>query len=196
MDGVVRCDISRVTQGAWNIAEFWDNQIHDACRSFQNGVHENGIRFHGNSHTRGNRVWNIHRGVGIFIIPGWSGKSPRRAWTYNNVFWNLPQLNVASGDTQTAPNENESWFVNNIIVNQFTSVGTRNAPTHGPVVRANNIFINDSGSLTSDSLLKSDGSPLQEINTHNILLTHAQAATLGMTSRNGYESTRRVSNFK
>jgi hypothetical protein len=185
---VQRCDVSRVTQGAWDVQEFWDNNIHDSCRSFRADVHENGIRFHGDSHTRGNKMWNIYQGVGAFIIPGWGGASPRRAWTYNNVFWNVAQLNVCSGDRQTAPNQNESWFVNNIIVNQSTSVGSRKsayAATEGPVVRANNIFINDTWPLRD--LLKSDGSPRQEINRNNILLTHAQAGELGMTAANGYK---------
>jgi hypothetical protein len=191
---VQRCDISRVTQGAWDVPEFWDNSIHDSCRSFRADVHENGIRFHGNSHTRGNQMWNIYEGVGIFIIPGWNGASPRRAWTYNNVFWNVPQLNVGSGDRQTAPNQNESWFVNNIIVDQSTGVDSRNgayAATEGPVVRANNIFINDRWPL--GVLLKSDGTPLQEINSNNVVLTHAQAGAAGMTAANGYKPTQGMS---
>jgi hypothetical protein len=139
-------------------------------------------------------MWNIYEGVGIFIIPGWNRASPRRAWTYNNVFWNVPQLNVGSGDRQTSPNQNESWFVNNIVVDQSTNVGSRKrayAATEGPVVRANNIFINDRNLLSE--LLNSDGSALQEINRNNILLTHAQAGAAGMTSGNGYKPTRNMS---
>jgi hypothetical protein len=194
----LRCDISQVTQGIWGGSSTFDNRIHDACDSFVSSAHENGIRIHGNAHVRGNVLWNLVEGTGVFLIPGWDGNSiHRRIWCYNNVFIDTPQLNVCSGDKQISPNTNEGWFVNNIIVNAYTSVGSKEAPTEGPVVRANNIFIDDFRGLGPSAqntpyVLITDFTCLNEINSNNVVISTATAAAYGMTFENFYRPTAEV----
>jgi hypothetical protein len=179
---IERCDISRTSQGVSGANIVRDCVIHDGGQSFVYG-HENLIDCFGANMDVYRCVAYNWTGVGVYFRTGWSGRSSTmRAW--NNIFWNTAQHQL-SNEQGLAGNTSSVVWINNIVVGRRVTIDHKNsADFGGPVIIANNLFVNDVG----DSVRLNDSIANLRM-SNNATLTFAQAASRGMTESNRYQNT-------
>lgn len=194
-------EFSGLTQGFWSTVVALNNYTHDACDSYQGtsvdgGAHENGTWQNGSTVFIGNRFKNIWSGVGSYFYPGWSGATGTTLLAANNIWDNVPQINIIE-EGQVAGSGNAVFFLNNTIkrstaVIQLTS--TKSGEPFGSVTFRNNLLISDaysSGDSTNSFVLIPDPTALGSnyTNSNNGYFSTTEAAAFGATSETIWKPT-------
>jgi len=189
-------EISGTTQGIWSTVEALNNYVHDACDSYDSTAHENGSWQNGSTVFTGNRIVNIWAGVGSYFYPGWNGVTGTTLLAANNIWDNVPQINIIE-EGQVASSGNAVFFLNNTIkrstaVIQLTS--TKSGEPFGSLTFRNNLLISDtysSASPTNSFVLIPDPTALggNYTNSNNGYFSTTEAAAFGATSETIWKPT-------
>ena len=188
VDLVDNCTISLVSQGVWNPIVVRNCYIYN-CGNDYRGAHENAIWIQNTKTFYNNIVDTIYGGVGAFFLPGWGARTPHHLNIYNNVFMNLPQVNLTNKQAPD-PNGNSINFFNNIIDDNI-NVGhgdTGGNDYGGNVVIANNLFI------TTDTDVVVENDPIANLDERasNVTMTPTEATAAGLLEANFYKPTSAV----
>jgi hypothetical protein len=180
------CEIVGTTMGIWGGNIVRNNVVRNTGNSFNSGTHENGIWFQNDGSFYNNVFHSIGEGVGAFFLPGWGNRSNRKMYIYNNVFYNLPQINLSN--EQNPDESNELWFFNNVVMKTGSCIDLLAPPSKsgdpfGKLRVQNNLFII---SPTSAAIKTNDASRLGSdyIIANNVSITPTEATALGLTTGN------------
>jgi hypothetical protein len=178
---VENSEVIGTTQGLWNCSVVRYTTIRDGGHSFRSGTHENGAWLQNTKEFHNNVLTGWKRGVAIYLLPGWGGRTPHTIRFYNNIIYNNTTGNGVNAACDGSPEENENLILvyNNIM--QKIDLGGR-AGGKIDIVFQNNLIISDSSSPVTYrwDFIKT----LTESN--NVIMTRSEAAAVGLLDSNLY----------
>jgi hypothetical protein len=176
-------DVPNAALGAFMCV--YGNVIHDVHASFDPTQHENALYVFGWNNGSGpaaiynNIIYNADV-MSLYVAPGWNqGGTTGTVFIYNNVICKCGRGIEVDPENATAQTVMNVYVYNNTVEGGFRITPRSAVPPVTKLVLENNHFINDA---TGNPALYNEingGSVASVIDTNNLAMTHAAAASQG-----------------